>query len=56
MNKDHLAIYYFERKNGVAETRRLEVDKKGRVPGGLPGFFEHSIAELAEYLDALKHA
>lgn len=56
VNKDHLAIYYFERKNGVAETRRLEVDKKGRVPGGLPGFFEHSIAELAEYLDALKHA
>lgn len=51
---DRLAIYYFEVKDGVAVSKRLEIDEKGRVPGGLPGFFEHSLSELADYLDALK--
>jgi hypothetical protein len=49
--KDSLAIYYFENVNGVAKVRRLEVDGKGRVAGGLPGFFEHSLSELSAYLD-----
>jgi len=53
LEKESLAIYYFENVNGVAKVRRLEVDEKGRVAGGLPGFFEHSLAELSEYLDAL---
>lgn len=51
LEKDSLAIYYFENDNGVAKVRRLEVDKKGRVAGGLPGFFEHSLSELSAYLD-----
>jgi predicted ATPase len=51
LEKESLAIYYFENVNGVAKVRRLEIDEKGRVAGGLPGFFEHSLSELSAYLD-----
>ena len=54
LEKDQLAIYYFENVNGTAEVRRLEINSRGQVHGGLPGFFEHSLAELSEYLEALK--
>ena len=54
LGKSELAIYYFENVKGTAEVRRLEVDDKGRIEGGLPGFFEHSLTELSEYLDVLK--
>ncbi len=54
LSRSELVIYYFERKHGIAECRKLEVDEKGRVDGGLPGFFEQSLAELSEYLEALK--
>jgi len=51
---DELAIYYFERKNGYAEATRLPVDEKGRIEGGLRGFFEADIEQLDTYLQALK--
>lgn len=54
LEPEQLAVYYFEAKRGVTVTKRLEIDEKGRVQGGLPGFFEHSLSELAEYLDALR--
>ncbi|MCX6619185.1 MAG: DUF3696 domain-containing protein, partial [Acidobacteria bacterium] len=54
LEKESLAIYYFENVNGVAKVRRLEIDEKGRVAGGLPGFFDQSLDELTEYLDALR--
>lgn len=54
LEKSQLAIYYFENVNGTAEVRQLEITPQGQVKGGLPGFFEHSLTELAEYLDALK--
>jgi predicted ATPase len=54
LEKESLAIYYFENDNGVAKVRRLEIDEKGRVAGGLPGFFDQSLDELTEYLDALR--
>jgi predicted ATPase len=49
-----LAIYYFERTNEISKCRRLEVSSTGQVDGGLPGFFEQSVNELSEYLDAVK--
>jgi len=49
-----LAVYYFENKAGRSVCTRLEVDEKGGVKGGLPGFFDQSLGELAEYLEALK--
>jgi hypothetical protein len=54
LNKQDLAMYYFEPKGGTVDVRRLEVDEYGRVEGGLPGFFDHSLHELSEYLEALK--
>jgi len=52
---DDLAIYYFpEPKEGKADPRKLKIDEKGGVEGGLPGFFDQSLDELAEYLEALK--
>ncbi len=54
LSRSDLAIYYFEKKDGRADYRKLDVDEKGRVDGGLPGFFERSLDELSEYLEALK--
>jgi len=44
-----LAVYFLD--GGRAE--RLEVDKKGRLAGGLRGFFEANEEELLHRLDAL---
>jgi energy-coupling factor transporter ATP-binding protein EcfA2 len=49
-----LAIYYFQKRGEIAECRQLEVTKSGQVPGGLPEFFEHSLFELSEFLEAQK--
>lgn len=54
LEKEQVAIWYFTNVDGVAQVGRLEINSQGQVQGGLPGFFEHSLAELAEYLEALK--
>lgn len=56
LEKSKLAIYYFENDQGTAKVVPLEIDDLGRVKGGLPGFFEHSLAELSDYLDAFTKA
>jgi energy-coupling factor transporter ATP-binding protein EcfA2 len=55
LDRKDLAIYYFENKDGTAVTKRLNVDERGGVEGGLPGFFDQSLDELSEYLSALKN-
>ncbi|HMD95889.1 MAG TPA: DUF3696 domain-containing protein [Terriglobia bacterium] len=54
--KEDLAIYYFENQQGTAKVTKLEVNDQGQVSDGLPGFYDQSLAELSEYLDALKKA
>jgi hypothetical protein len=54
LTPDELAIYYFLNEKGLAKVRPLKIDKTGGVEGGLPGFFDQSLDELSEYLDALK--
>lgn len=54
IKQSDLAIYYFENKDGRAVTTRLNVDARGGVEGGLPGFFDQSLDEVSEYLAALK--
>jgi hypothetical protein len=54
LNKEDLAIYYFESHGDTAEVHRLAIDDYGRVEGGLPGFFDQSLTELTEYLETLK--
>jgi len=50
LNKEDVAIYYFENREGKAKVKKLEVNESGQIDGGLPGFFE---AEIDELLDAL---
>lgn len=52
--KDEIVIYYFENKDGIAEVRSVEIDEYGRISGGLPGFFEHNIEKMLDYLDSLE--
>jgi hypothetical protein len=52
--KDDVALHYFENVEGKAQVRRLGINEHGQVDGGLPGFFEQSLTELTEFLDALK--
>ena len=54
LKREQLAIYYFKNVDGKAAVQPLEIDEQGGVKGGLPGFFDQSLAELSEYLDALK--
>lgn len=54
ISNQELVVYYFENKEGTSEVREVEVDQQGRVSGGLPGFFEHNIEKLLEYMDSLE--
>ncbi len=55
LSQNDLTIYYFEEPvDRVARARPLAINERGQVDGGLPGFFEQSLAELTSYLDALK--
>jgi hypothetical protein len=54
LKKEDLAIHYFDTSGGGVNVRRLSVDNLGRVEGGLPGFFDHSLGELSDYLEALQ--
>ena len=56
LRPDDLAIYYFQNVDGTAKVERLEVNRYGQVKGGLPGFFDQSLTELSNYLDALRKA
>jgi hypothetical protein len=52
--KDDVALHYFENAEGTARVKRLGINEHGQVDGGLPGFFEQSLKELTQFLDALK--
>ena len=51
--KEDVALHYFENVKGTARVKRLGINEHGQVDGGLPGFFDQSLAELTEYLGAL---
>lgn len=53
LTPEDLAIYYFTKEDTYAIATELEIDEKGRLKGGLPGFFEEELKEFKEYLDAL---
>jgi hypothetical protein len=55
-NRDEVALHYFQNKNGTAEVSRREINQFGQVVGGLPDFFEQSLAELTDYLRAVSKA
>ena len=53
-DRDEVALHYFQNKNGTAEVGKREINQFGQVDGGLPDFFEQSLAELTDYLKALR--
>lgn len=48
-----LAVYFFEKEGDVAGATPLSVDRNGRIEGGLRGFFDASLEELGQYMEAL---
>jgi energy-coupling factor transporter ATP-binding protein EcfA2 len=48
-----LRLYSLEGDSGVTSIKPLQVDEKGSVDGGLPGFFEASLDEAEGYFRAL---
>jgi predicted ATPase len=52
-SRDEVALHYFLNESGTAKVRRREINQFGQVDGGLPDFFEQSLAELSEYLKAV---
>jgi len=53
IDRDDFAVYYFERDGLAAKARKLEVNEKGQIEGGLPGFFEVDWETTEAYLRAL---
>jgi predicted ATPase len=51
IKKEDVAIFYFSMENGAVKVRPLEINDKGMVRGGLPGFFEKDLDELIEFLE-----
>ena len=54
LKPEDLAIYYFENQEGVSKVERLKVNEHGQVEGGLRGFYDQSLTELSDFLEALK--
>ena len=53
LEREKLSIYYFENEQERSSIRCLGVNERGQVEGGLPGFFEHSLSELTDFLSAV---
>lgn len=53
LSKDNLAVYYFENIEGETKVRLEEIDELGRVKGGFPGFFDQSLNESIELIEAI---
>ncbi|HID92826.1 MAG TPA: hypothetical protein EYP60_01900 [bacterium (Candidatus Stahlbacteria)] len=53
LRPQEVMVYYFERENMLAQARKLEIDEKGRLKGGMAGFFEHDIEQVGEYIRAI---
>ena len=50
-----VAIYYLNRRGQTTTKKRLRIDNRGRVEGGLPGFFDANIQEAERHLRALEN-
>jgi predicted ATPase len=53
LNLSDFGVLYFKKDKDVTTVERLEIDEKGRVKGGLPGFFEAELGQLSNYIGAL---
>ena len=53
LDPSQLAIYYFDKRNGWTEAKKLIVDDRGTLEQGLPGFFEADVGEFRKYIEAI---
>jgi predicted ATPase len=51
LDLNDFVIYYLNKEDFETKIKRLEIDEKGRVKGGLPGFFEENLSELITALE-----
>ena len=50
LQQGDVVIDHFTAGHKGSSVTSLEIDRRGRLPGGLPGFFESDVAQLTEYL------
>lgn len=48
-----LRVYYISAEKGETEKEELKVDEKGRLKGGLKGFFESELKEYKQFLETV---
>ena len=53
LKQEDVRVYYVEKENGTSKVTEQKPDEFGRLPNGLPGFFEHNVSELKDYLKEL---
>lgn len=49
-----IAVYYCEKTPEGTKINQRDIDSEGRIEGGMPGFFEHNLDELQDFLNNLK--
>jgi predicted ATPase len=50
---EDLSIYSFEKAAYTSKAKKLKINEKGQVEGGIKDFFEHELSSSIEYLKAL---
>jgi predicted ATPase len=52
LKPEQIAIHNVANDDGTTRLQRLELDRSGRVAGGIPGFFDAHIQEFRRFLEA----
>jgi predicted ATPase len=50
---DFLSIYSFQKTKHTSKPKKLKINEKGQVEGGIKDFFDHELSTSLEYLKAL---
>ncbi|HMQ48808.1 MAG TPA: AAA family ATPase [Saprospiraceae bacterium] len=53
VGKEQVKIFYAENTNGQSHISMQQPDDNGRLPNGLPGFFDNNIDQIQTYLQDL---
>ena len=55
ISTDMLALYSFSKdEHGACSAEEIEITERGQTVGGVTGFFDTNLAEMEEYLRALR--
>ena len=50
---EDLSIYSFEKTAYTSKAKKLKINEKGQIEGGIKDFFEHELSSSIEYMKAL---